>query len=132
MVKSRGLQRELGEARVSLLKESDKHDALWVAVEIVFNELGMASKQGMSKLATRLLNITDQARGMARQALHLGVQRSITIARSHYEDIDLPMVTQGFAPGYDDAELDRIEEEVAPIGQNLFASMEDEILPKIS
>jgi hypothetical protein len=42
------------------------------------------------------------------------------------------MMIQGFAPGYNDAELDRIKEEVAPLRRNLSTSMEDEILPKIS
>jgi hypothetical protein len=32
VVKSRGLERELGEVKVSLLKESDEHDALRVAI----------------------------------------------------------------------------------------------------
>jgi hypothetical protein len=132
VVKSRGLERDLGEARVSLLKESDKHDALWVAIGIVFDELGMASEQGTSSLMSWLLNIMDRTCGMARQALHLGVQRSIAIACSHYENIDLLMMIQGFAPGYNDAELDRIKEEVAPLRRNLSTSMEDEILPKIS
>ena len=36
------------------------------------------------------------------------------IARSHYENIDLATMSQGFAPIYIDAELDVIEEEVAP------------------
>jgi hypothetical protein len=62
--------------------------------------------------------------------LHLGVQRSFAIALSHYENIDLQAMSQGFAPGYDDAELDQIEEEVAPFTQVLAASMEDEVVYK--
>jgi hypothetical protein len=48
----------------------------------------------------------DQARGMARQTLHLGMQRSFAIEHSHYENINLQAMSQGFAPGYDNAELD--------------------------
>ena len=36
------------------------------------------------------------------------------IAYSHYENIDLAMMSQGFALVYTDAELDDIEKEVAP------------------
>jgi hypothetical protein len=35
------------------------------------------------------------------------------IARSHYENIDLATMSQGFAHGYNDDELERIEETVA-------------------
>ena len=47
-------------------------------------------------------------------ALCFGVHRSVTIARSHYENIDLATMSQGFAPVYTDAELDDIGKEVAP------------------
>ena len=56
----------------------------------------------------------DRARDMARGALHFGVHLSFAIARSHYENIDLATMSQGFAPVYTDAELDDIEKEVAP------------------
>jgi hypothetical protein len=119
----------MGGRFTSLLKESDEHDALQVAIGIVFNELGMTPEQGTSSLVTRVLNITDRVRGMVRQALHLGVRRSFTITHFHYENIDLQTMSQGFTPGYDDAELDRIEEEVIPPMHDLAASMEDEAVP---
>ena len=53
------------------------------------------------------------------------------IARSHYENIDLVTMSQGFTPGYFDTELEDIEKEVAPLAQDLSAKIEDEIiLPK--
>ena len=51
---------------------------------------------------------------MARGVLRFGIHRSFVIARSHYENIDLATMSQGFAPVYTDAELDIIKEEVAP------------------
>ena len=51
---------------------------------------------------------------MARGMLCFGVHRSFMITRSHYENIDLATMSQGFAPVYTDAELDDIEKEVAP------------------
>ena len=56
----------------------------------------------------------DRTRDMVRGALRFGVHQSFTIAHSHYENIDLAKMGQGFAPIYTDVELDDIEKEVAP------------------
>ena len=66
---------------------------------------------------------------MARGVLCFGVHRSFTIARSHYENIDLATMSQGFTPIYTDAELDIIKEEVASLAHDLSAKIEDEIIP---
>ena len=53
------------------------------------------------------------------------------IARSHYENIDLETMSQGFTPDYSDTELEKIDKEVSPLAQDLSTKMEDEIiLPK--
>jgi hypothetical protein len=52
---------------------------------------------------------------MVRHALHFGVQRSFAIVRSHYENINLPTMSQGFTPSYTQDELEEIEEMVAPL-----------------
>ena len=49
---------------------------------------------------------------MARGVLRFGIHRSFMIARSHYENIDMVMINQGFAPIYTDVKLDVIEEEL--------------------
>ena len=68
---------------------------------------------------------------MVRDALRFGVHRSFVIAHSHYENINLEMMSQGFVPGYFDTKLEDIEKELAPLAQDLSAMMEDEIiLPK--
>ena len=114
VVKSHGLEKELSEVKDTLQKESDKHDNLRVAVQLVYDELELAPKQETSSLAVRATRIMDRARDMARGALRFGIHRSFMIVRSHYENIDLAMMSQGFAPVYTDAELDDIEKEVAP------------------
>ena len=73
--------------------------------------------------------ITDQAHDMAGSALRFGIHRLFIIARSHYENIDLAMMSQGFAPVYTDTEMDNIEKEVAPVAHDLSAKIEDEIIP---
>ena len=42
------------------------------------------------------------------------------IARSHYKNIDLAMMSQGFVPVYTDAELDDIEKEVPPLARPFY------------
>ena len=74
--------------------------------------------------------ITDWAHDMSRGALRFGVHRSFTIAHSHYENIDLATMSQGFASVYADTELDDIEKEVAPLVHDLSTKIEDEIIPR--
>jgi hypothetical protein len=73
---------------------------------------------------------TNRAYGMARQALHLCV--SFVIVRSHYVNIDLQAMSQGFMPDYDDAELDQIEEELAPSHRSLLQVWRRELFPRSS
>ena len=44
MTKSRGLEKELGEVKASLLKERDEHDILCIAVQLVYDNLELAPK----------------------------------------------------------------------------------------
>ena len=66
---------------------------------------------------------------IARDALCFGVHRSFTIAHSHYENINLATMSQGFTPVYSEAELEDIEKKVAPLAQDLSAKIEDGIIP---
>ena len=97
VVKSHGLEKELNEVKATLQKESDKHDSLRVVVQLVCDELELAPELETSSLVVRATRITDQAHDMARGALHFGIHRSFTIAHSHYENIDLAMMSQGLA-----------------------------------
>jgi hypothetical protein len=98
----------------SLLKESDEHDALRVAIQLVYDDLELALEQEMSSLAVHAIHITDRMCEITRHALHFCVHRSFAIARSHYENIDLATMSQGFTLGFTQARLEEIEERVAP------------------
>ena len=50
VVKSHGLEKELGEVKDTLLKESDEHDNLCIAVQLVYDELELAPEQETSSL----------------------------------------------------------------------------------
>jgi hypothetical protein len=52
------------------------------------------------------------------------------VAHSHYENINLEAMSQGFTPGYEDDELERIEEIATASAQNLSDKMEDEVVPQ--
>ena len=86
----------------------------------------MQETSAVTVYAIQIMNwVHDIARGM----LRFGVNWSFVIARSHYENIDLAMMSQGFMPGYFDAELEDIEKEVSPLAQDLSTKIEDEIIP---
>ena len=97
---------------------------------MVFGDLGVAPAMETSSLIVRVTQILDQVRSLAREALHTGVHHALAVARSHYIDIDLPVISEGFTPGYTDAELDEIEKETEPPARDLAEKFEEEILPK--
>jgi hypothetical protein len=124
------LKKELSKTKTMLLKEFDEHDTLRITISLVLNDFEMTSEAGTSLHAVQVVDVMDRVCGMAKRALHLGLQRSFAIMCSHYKNIDLHVMSQGFAPSYDDAELDQIEEEVAPLAQVLAANMEEVIVPE--
>ena len=65
-----------------------------------------------------------------RDVLRFSVHRSFALTRSHYENIDLATMSQGFAPIYIDIELEDIEKEVAPLALDLSTKIHDEIIPQ--
>ena len=109
------LQRQLSEVRGQLQSKSDDHDALCAVVGLVFDDLRVALAVDTSSLVVRVTQIPDWARALAREALHTNVHCALAVARSHYIDIDLSMISEGFASGYTDTELDEIEKEAEPL-----------------
>ena len=100
------------------------------AVGLVFDDIGVAPATETSSLAVRVTQIPDRARALARKALYTSIHRAFAIAHSHYINIDLPVISEGFTPGYTDAELDEIEKETALPVQDLAEKVGEEILPK--
>jgi hypothetical protein len=81
-------------------------------------------------LVVRVTRIIDRAHEMTQNVIHFGIQQSFTVARSHYENIDLEAMGQVFTLGYKDAELDEIKKKaVAPV-QILADQIEGEVIPK--
>ena len=67
----------------------------------------------------------ESARQEARDALYMGVQCAFAVACSHYLNIDLGELGQGYSADYTDAELDEILEEVAPFTRILTDKMQE-------
>jgi hypothetical protein len=86
---------------------------LRAAVDLVCDDLSLISEQEGSSLVVRATWITDQARKITRLALHFGIHQSFAIARSHYKNIDLAAMSQGYTLGYTDTQLDEIEKTAA-------------------
>ena len=59
VVKSRGLEKDLNEVKDTLQKESDEHDNLRVAFQLVCDELELASEQETSSLMVHATRIMD-------------------------------------------------------------------------
>ena len=98
---------------------------------MVYDNLKVVWSEGTSSLVARAVEITARVRQLKRNALHAGVNQSFAIAYSHYMDnIDLEMMSHGFAPNYEVSELDKIEKTVAPVAQNLADKVEEIVLPR--
>ena len=61
-------------------------------------------------------HVEERVRRVAVEAMRFGIRRAFAIGRTHYSNIDLEAMRQGFPATYTEEELDAIEEEVAPPG----------------
>ena len=79
---------------------------------------------------TRAAGITARVGQLEESAFCLGINQAFTVAHSHYaQEINLGVMSQGFAPVYEDAELDEMEKAVAPLAWDLADKLKEEVLP---
>jgi hypothetical protein len=96
--------------------ESDELNVLSAAIGVVYDDLDVMQSEGTNSLAARVIQITNRVRQLGRNTLCASINRSFTIACSHYGDtIDLKAISLGYAPGYEDKELEEMETAVAPL-----------------
>ena len=97
---------------------------------VVYDDLHVAQEEGTSSLTTRATGITARVGQLEEGAFHAGITQAFTVARSHYDrEINLEVMSQGFAPGYEDLELDEIDKAVTPIVRNMANRLKDMVLP---
>jgi hypothetical protein len=63
-----------------------------------------------------------------KEALHLGMGHALAIFRSHYQKIDLEVLSEGYIDILDE-ELDAIDEEVLEPVKTLEAKFKEEVIP---
>ena len=73
-----------------------------------------------SSLMAHVVGITARVGQLEEDAFHAGITQAFAIAHSHYDqEINLEVMSQGFTPVYEDAELDEMEKAMAPLARNL-------------
>ena len=124
------LKKELAEVREILRVESDEHDLLQTAIDVVTDALEVAQPEGSSSLVAHAAGITAQVGQLEEDVFHAGITQAFAVAHSHYDqDLNLKVMSHGFAPVYDDDELDKMEKAVAPLARNLANQLKQEVLP---
>ena len=95
-----------------------------------YDDLPVAQEEGTSSLTTHATSITAWVGQLEEDAFHAGITQAFSVAHSHYDrEINLEVMSQGFAPGYEDPELDEIEKAVTPIARNLANRLKGMVLP---
>jgi hypothetical protein len=85
----------------------------------------------MSSLATHITLISDRIRELERGTFQAGIHHTFAITRCHYaETINLEAMSQGYASGYEVEELEKIEDGVASLSQDLVNRIADTVLPR--
>jgi len=121
---------DLAEARRNLQAESDELGILSATLRVVYDDVEVVRSKGTSSIVARAVEITAQVHQLERNALRVSVNQSFMIAHSHYGDnIDMEMMSHGFAPSYQVHELEEMEAVVAPLSQDLADRIKGIVLP---
>ena len=81
-------------------------------------------------LVAHAAGITARVDQLEEDAFRTGITQAFVVARSHYDqEINLEVMSQCFAPVYEDAELDEMEKAVTPLTRNLADRLKEEVLP---
>ena len=82
------------------------------------------------KLAHPRRDIHGMGGQLEEDTFHAGITQAFVVARSHYDrEINLEVMSQGFVPVYEDAELDEMEKAVTPLARNLANRLKETVLP---
>lgn len=128
-VKNKDLVKELAKVKENLQKESDEHGILHATVRVVCDELEVVQAQESSSFTIHVTRITDQVGALVREAVLFGVHQAFAVTRSHYENINLEAMGEGFAAGYTDPQFDAIEKTAKSPARSLADKMEGEAIP---
>ena len=88
--------------------------------------LGVPAPTSAVELVQGVEGMPQRVHAMGVASLRYGVLQTLAIARSHYENINLDALSQGFPAEYTDEELDGLEREAAPFATALSDGMKDD------
>ena len=97
---------------------------------MVLDALKVVEPVETSPLAAHAVGITARVGQLEEDAFRAGIIQAFAVAHSHYDrEINLEVMSQGFAPGYEDPELDEIKKAVTPLALNLVNVLRGMVLP---
>ena len=115
--------------------EIGEHEALKRAALSACEALEVEGVQSGSSLGSRLIALSNQMRERLRGALHTGVKRALAVISSHYIDVDLPAISDGYVLPDDDEEADavvtKLMEAAEGPGTALATLFEEEVVPPL-
>ena len=117
---------ELEEAKTRFAQTAEEHDRLRITVDSLREYLGVPAPTFAVELVQGVEGMPQRVHAMGVASLRYGVLQTLAIARSHYENINLDALSQGFPAEYTDEELDDFEREVASFMAALSDGMKDD------
>ena len=99
-------------------------------VGVVLNALNVTEPVETSPLVAHAAGIMARVGQLEESAFHAGITQAFTVAHAHYEkEINLKVMSEGFPSTYEDEELEKMEEMVAPLAKNLADNLKEMVLP---
>jgi hypothetical protein len=121
----------LTKVKEALQREIVAYDNERLSANLVCHDLMVPQPPKLSSLPARITLISNHVREHERSAFHASINRTFAIARSHYaESINLEAMSQGYTPGYEDEELEKMEDDMALLSQDLANRIADTVLPQ--
>lgn len=118
----------LAEAEAPLQGAKEERQALGTAVGLAAQQLQVHA-QPEAPLVERLGTVFTAGHEWIKRGVHVGVRSSFAVLATHYRDIDFPLVSTGFVPGYTAEELAEIRTNTEAPADDLAAQFEEEALP---
>jgi hypothetical protein len=102
-----------------------------LTANLVCHDLRVPQSSEMNLHVARITLDSDCIRELERGAFQAGIHRTLAIAHSHYaKTINLVAMSQGYALGYKVEELEKIEDDMASLSQDLVNRIVGTVLPR--
>ena len=109
-----------------------EHDTLKSATRTMCEALEVEGAQSGSSLKSRLVTLSGQVRERLRGALHVGVKRALAVISSHYANVDLEAISDGYVLPEANEEVAKLMESAEGPGTALAKLFEEEVVSSTS